>query len=171
MESKELIQRLESNQAVFAPLVDGVTDEQARWRPGPRKWSLLEVVCHLLDEEREDFRQRLRLTLGDPKAPWPPIDPPGWVKERRYQERDFTTSLVEFLAEREESLAWLRTLTDPAWNNRYEHPLLGGICAGDLLTSWVGHDFLHIRQIVSLQWSWAESVAEPFNPGYAGEWS
>jgi DinB superfamily len=171
MESEALIRRLEANQAVFAPLVDGVTNEQSRWRPQPGKWSLLEVVCHLLDEEREDFRQRLELTLADPSIAWPPIDPPGWVIERNYQERDFTISLVEFLAERERSLAWLRSLDAPTWDNSYAHPLLGPIRAGDILASWVAHDFLHIRQIVGSQFGWAAQVAEPYNPGYAGEWS
>jgi hypothetical protein len=30
----------------------------------PGKMSTLEVVCHLYDEEREDFRQRLDLIAG-----------------------------------------------------------------------------------------------------------
>jgi hypothetical protein len=27
--------------------VDGVTEEQARWKPGPERWSILEYVEHL----------------------------------------------------------------------------------------------------------------------------
>ena len=42
-------------QAVLA----GVDAEQARWKPDADSWSILEVVCHLVDEEREDFRTRL----------------------------------------------------------------------------------------------------------------
>ena len=171
MDSKTVIARLGSNQAVLAHLVSEVTDEQARWRPRPDKWSLLEVVCHLLDEEREDFRRRLQLTLGEPGAAWPPIDPVAWVRDRRYQDRDLLASFAEFLAERDSSLAWLESLYAPAWDNGYEHPLLGTIRAGDLLASWVAHDLLHIRQIVGLQWGWAAAAAEPFTPGYAGEWS
>jgi hypothetical protein len=34
-------------------LVGDVSDEQARWKPGPDQWSVLEVVNHLYDEERE----------------------------------------------------------------------------------------------------------------------
>ena len=171
MDSKALIQRLEGNQAVFAPLVDGVSDEQARWSPQPGKWSLLEVVCHLLDEEREDFRQRLELTLADPTTQWPPIDPPRWATDRRYLEQTFPSSLVGFLADREQSLNWLQSLDAPAWNKCYEHPLLGPIGAGDIMVSWVAHDFLHMRQIVGLQFGWASKIAEPYNPGYAGDWS
>jgi len=52
---RELAQGAET----IAALVAGVTAEEARRRPAPDAWSLLEVVCHLHDEEREDFRPRL----------------------------------------------------------------------------------------------------------------
>ena len=172
MNPKALIERLEANQAVLAHLVNEVSGEQARWRPAPDKWSLLEVVCHLLDEEREDFRHRLQSTLADPATPWPGIDPPGWVTERKYAERELLPVFSEFLAERDRSLGWLGILPDPypAWDNAYEHPSLGVIRAGDLLASWVAHDLLHIRQIAGLHFAWAARAAEPFTPDYAGEW-
>jgi len=44
-------------------LVAGVSPSEARVRPAPDAWSLLEVVCHLHDEEREDFRPRLDVVL------------------------------------------------------------------------------------------------------------
>ena len=67
---------------MFAGLVSGLSLEQARWKPSLDKWSILEVVNHLYDEEREDFRQRLSLVLADPMQPWPPIDPRTWVTSR-----------------------------------------------------------------------------------------
>jgi len=170
MDGKALIERLATQAELFPRILDDVTPEQTLWRPAPDKWSLLEVVCHLRDEEREDFRQRLRLTLEDPSQPWPGIDPPGWVTERDYATQEWCAVLADFLAERTASLHWLGTLEDPAWENAYEHPLLGEIRAGDILTSWVGHDLLHFRQILGLQWAWNARLAEPFTPDYAGEW-
>jgi len=49
-----------------------INAELAVWKPAPGKWSILEVVNHLYDEEREDFRQRLELVLKDPALAWPP---------------------------------------------------------------------------------------------------
>ncbi len=63
-------------------LVDGVDDEQARWKPDAESWSILEVVNHLYDEEREDFRVRLDSMLHRPGENAPPIDPQGWVTAR-----------------------------------------------------------------------------------------
>ena len=69
--------RMANNAAIISSLVKDVSEAQARWKPDPQAWSILEVINHLYDEEREDFRQRLDLTLHQPDQPWPPNDPEG----------------------------------------------------------------------------------------------
>ncbi len=153
-----------------AGLVAGVSAEQARWRPAGNAWSLLEVIGHLGDEEREDFRVRLNLILHDPTAAWPPIDPKGWVTERRYNERDLAESVRGFLAERAASLAWLRGLATPDWDTTV-HTLWGwSTTGGDMLAAWVAHDVLHMRQLVELHWAYTTQLAAPRTTIYAGEW-
>ncbi len=163
------IERLDKNRFVFEALVRSVGPEQVRWKPEPDKWSILEVVNHLFDEEREDFRQRLRLSLSDRTTEWPKIDPQGWVVSRGYNQRDLDASLDGFLDERKASLAWLRTLSSPAWDNRHERPT-GSLSAGDLLASWLAHDFLHIRQLTRLHWQLTGAVSAPYQTTYAGPW-
>lgn len=163
------IDRLSGNVSVFENLVRGVADEQARWKPSPDKWSILEVVNHLYDEERDDFRSRLDSVLHDPKKPWPPIDPPGWAKDRKYNERELNESLERFLGERRRSVEWLKELKEPRLENSYEHPLRV-IRAGDLLASWVAHDFLHVRQLARLHWEYLNFISKPFDTKYAGKW-
>ena len=75
------IDRLNQNAVAIQALVT-VDEAQARWRPAPDEWSILEVLSHLVDEEREDFRQRLDYTLHRPGEAWPATDPPGWVISR-----------------------------------------------------------------------------------------
>ena len=161
-------ERLEANARVFQALLEGVAAEQARWKPTPGEWAIVEVVNHLADEEAEDFRRRLQLTLERPEEPWPPIDPPAWAVERGYLERDLTPSLERFLEERAASLAWLRGLGLPDWERAHEHPRLGGLSAGDLLVSWLAHDLIHVRQITRLHHQWLTARAEPFRTAYAG---
>jgi hypothetical protein len=169
MDLDYFVDRLEKNRGVFESLVRDVSVEQARWRPAPDKWSILEVVNHLYDEEREDFRQRLELVLADPAQPWPKIDPRGWVTARAYNERELDTSLNKFFAEREKSLAWLSQLSVPNWQNSNEGPN-GTLTAGDLLASWLAHDFLHIRQLTRLHWQYVGAIADPYQTTYAGPW-
>ncbi len=164
------IDRLSTNRDVFESLVKGVNLGQARWKPSPDKWSMVEVINHLYDEEREDFRARLGSILADPKQSWSPIDPRNWVITRGYNERELDTSLNNFLTEREKSLAWLRQLSEPNWENRYEHPDGRSLCAGDLLASWLAHDFLHIRQLVRLHWQYVGAISDPYQTLYGGPW-
>ena len=147
----------------------GVSDEQACWKPTPNDWSILEVICHLADEEREDFRSRVRWALGDGVDPWRPIDPQGWVTSRGYNQRELAASVADFLAEREASLAWLRGLVDPDWSQKVAAPW-GTMHAGDFMAAWVAHDLLHLRQLVELRYAWIATQVQPFVMEYAGEW-
>jgi hypothetical protein len=170
MDLEVMAARLRANGEVLAALVAGVSEQQALWRPGPDEWSILEVVNHLADEEVEDFRTRLDLTLHEPGSAWPPIDPQAAVRTRGYNDRDLGESLDRFLSARRDSLAWLGGLDRPRWSLAYEHPKAGPITAGDLLTSWVAHDHIHIRQLNRLQREYLVSDLSEHSPDYAGRW-
>jgi DinB superfamily len=147
----------------------GTSDEQARWKPDPQTWSILEVINHLYDEEREDFRVRVDDILHHPGQPWPPINPQGWVTERGYNQRDLSQSVQAFLEERRKSLAWLKGLGTPAWQASVRVSF-GQFSAGDIFAAWVAHDLLHLRQLVELHWVYTVQMAEPYKVNYAGEW-
>lgn len=166
----DALARLTANADVIAALARPVSDAHARWKPAPDRWSLLEVVCHLYDEEREDFRTRVRLTLEDPAADWPPIHPGVWVTERAYNVQDPATQLEAWRQERRVSLEWLRGLHNPNWESTHTRPECGSASAGQILDAWVAHDHLHIRQLNQLHWLWLAQTADPFSLDYAGGW-
>ena len=112
MNLDQIAARLRSQADAIHAMVVGVSAEQARWQPAADSWSLLEVINHLDDEERLDFRVRLDLLLHQPHEPWPPTDPEGWVVSRAYNQRDLQASLARFIAARADSIAWLGTLED-----------------------------------------------------------
>ena len=107
------------------------------------------------------------MTLEDPSAPWPSIDPEGWARERDYRSRLLADVVEDFRREREASLAWLRALTEADWRRAYEHPKLGVLRAGDLLAAWAAHDLLHLRQLAGIRLALVEHAAEPFTTRYA----
>ena len=169
MELDDLTSVIATHAARIRALVEGVEEEQARWKPDAASWSILEVVNHLWDEERQDFRVRLDYTLHRPGEAWPPIDPGGWVTERAYNQRALGPSLEGFLSEREASLAWLGQLEAPHWAASYETSF-GPIRAGDLMAAWVAHDLLHMRQLVELHWAYTTDGLRPYDVRYAGTW-
>lgn len=128
------LHQLADNAERIRIFVQGVSIDQARWRPAADSWSILEVVNHLYDEEREDFRVRLDIILHRPADTWPAIDPQGWVGKRKYNERDIEKSLQNFLSERRASLEWLRGVSSPAWETEYQ-ALFGPIRAGDMFAA------------------------------------
>ena len=163
------IAQLTAQAQIIRGLTESLSPAQAAWKPGPDAWSVAEVVNHLYDEEREDFRAHLDTIRRGPDAPWPPIDPQGWVTQRAYNQRDLAESVTDFLRERAASLAWLRDLTAADWDAAYPRPW-GVITAGDMLAAWAAHDLLHIRQLVELRWQLTVAAAAPYRVMYAGEW-
>lgn len=169
MDVARLYTELSNQMRVLRAVLTGVTPQEAKQRPEPEAWSMLEVVAHLLDEEREDFRVRLDIILHRPDEPWPPIDPLGWVSERAYNERDLATTLDELAAERNRSLQWLSELKNPDWDATYD-AFFGPIQAGDMFAAWVAHDNLHLRQLVELKRALIVRKSDPYTTRYAGDW-
>ena len=169
MDIDHFSQQMASNAERIKTLVQGVSDSQFRWKPDVSSWSILEVINHLYDEENEDFRVRIEFILHGRDGSWPGIDPEGWVKERRYNERDSKKSLQGFLTSRQESLAWLKRLDSPDWAASYDASF-GRITAGDIFASWVMHDLFHMKQIVELHREYTIIEVKPYSVDYAGAW-
>jgi len=168
MELAKVIDHFECNSKAIAALLGNISDEQARWKP-EGKWSILEIVNHLYDEERDDFKLRLTLIIEDPRAAWPPIDPQTWITERKYNERDLAESVQRFLKERKDSILWLKSLHNVPWSNSKEHPTAGTMTASRLLYSWLAHDYLHIKQITIMLFNYLQKDVSPISLNYAGE--
>lgn len=163
------ISQLQKNKSTFKSLLSDLSQAEYTWKYQPEKWCLLEVVCHLVDEEKEDFRQRVKTTLESPGASPPPIDPVGWVKQRNYIDQSFQEKLDEFLAERDQSIDWLRSQKEPNWENSCDHQELGPLSAYQFLSNWLAHDYLHMKQIVKIKFEYLKKISSQEND-YAGNW-
>ncbi|MFT5049198.1 MAG: hypothetical protein ACI8QZ_000588 [Chlamydiales bacterium] len=171
MKPRPLIDQLESFPLILTPVIEEWATDEARWRPDPKAWSVIEILSHMLYAEIEDFRPRLRQTLADPDSFWSPIDPEGVIHERDFQNDDPREQIARFATERADSVAWLRSLpTDAPWENSYAHPSLGPLRAGDLLAAWTAHDALHLRQIAQRRHQITQRDSAPFISDYAGRW-
>jgi len=172
MHSDRLIASLEQFGKALPVVLHGVSDDDARWKPDDGVWSILEIVRHLGDEEVDDFRTRLELTLRDPMLDWPGINPEQTAKDRKYNEADFAVAVQRFTDERKKSVAWLwlKSLANPDWSRTKTHPKLGTMRAGDLLTAWAAHDHLHLRQIAKRKWQLVQRDGGKYSADYAGKW-
>lgn len=169
MEFKILYQELTNNTGMIRALLSGISQKEARIKSNADAWSILEVLCHLYDEEREDFREHLDFILHRQNEEYHVIDPQGWVKSRKYNEQNFKSMQRKFFNEREKSLIWLKGLKNTDWNISHKSQW-GTMRAGEMFASWVAHDNLHIRQLVELRRAYIERITLPYDIQYAGDW-
>jgi len=169
MEYKILYQELTNSTEMIRALLLGISQAEAQIKPNADSWSILEVVCHLYDEEREDFREHLDFILHRQGEEYHVIDPQRWVTERKYNEQTFAEAQEKFFAERRTSLEWLKNLPDLDWETTYTSEY-GSVSAGEMFSCWVAHDNLHIRQLVELRRGLIERITQPYDIQYAGDW-
>ena len=169
MQLKILFQELESSTEMLGALLAGISQVEAQIKPDAESWSILEVVCHLYDEEREDFREHLDFILHRQNEEWHEIDPEKWVLEREYNQQNLTEMQGKFFAERRKSLEWLKGLSNADWETTYTSQY-GSMKAGEMLAGWVAHDNLHVRQLTELRRKWIERITQPYDIEYAGDW-
>jgi hypothetical protein len=169
MRFDDLYEELVNSTEMIRALLASISREEARLKPNPDSWSILELLCHLYDEEREDFREHLSFLLDPGNKEWHAIDPQNWVAARRYNEQDFLEMREKFFAERSKSLEWLKGLSTANWDLSYTSKF-GSMSAGEMLASWIAHDNLAIRQFVELRRNRIENITKPYSIAYAGDW-
>ena len=147
MDHRRIIKQLARNKEVFRWQLQAKTHEEYAFKPTPDKWCMLEVLCHLIDEEKEDFRTRVKYVLRDPTEQLPIFDPTTWPISRNYIGQDYELKVAEFLDERTKSIEWLESLIEPKWDNAFQHQKLGPMSAELFLANWLAHDYIHIRQL------------------------
>lgn len=165
----DTIRRMISNVEAIRALLHNISTEQAQWKPDPETWSMKEVMEHVYNEERFDFRLHLKEMFNDPPQPW------GAFRQDWIKVESFRQALDGFVSERDASIAWLRELESPDWEIQTRVSFgpqseTFNLKAGDVLVSWVEHDFLHLRQMNELLHAWNVHRASPYSVQYAGGW-
>jgi len=131
--------------AALLAVFQGADLATMRERETDRKWSPLEILAHLRDEEILDFRARAKRAI-EGRGIELNVDPERWVVERKYNEMDPGEVYLDFARERADSCRWLETLTLADLQPSVEHPAAGTMRAGDFIAAWRLHDLLHLRQ-------------------------
>jgi DinB family protein len=152
---------------VLEAQLGGLDEAAARTRPAPAEWSPVEILCHLRDEETEDFGARLRVIVAG-AGDFTRIAPERWAEERRYREASLPEALESFRARRLASVKWLASVAPEALEGSRPLGRLGRLSGLDILAAWVAHDRIHLAQLAgALARIWALRWA-PLRADYAG---
>ncbi len=93
-----------------------VDDETAAKRPAPDRWSLKEILGHLIDSAVNNHHRFVRLQ-HDPELEFPGYKQNDWVRIQKYQERDWK-ELVILWATYNRHLLWIIRHVDPTCLDR-----------------------------------------------------
>ena len=127
-------------QALIAPL----SLEAIEQTPGPGKWSIREILCHLADCELV-FCFRLRQAMAEDHPVIQPFDQDAWA--RTYAAYDLPSALAMFTAARNWNLRLISSLTEADRHRPITHPERGTMTLWTIVETMAGHDINHLGQI------------------------
>jgi hypothetical protein len=109
--------QLEQQMHELEQLFGDVTDTAALSRYAVGKWSVKEVLGHLIDTERIFGYRLLRIGRGDP-TPLSGFDENAYVPAGRFDERPLPMLLAELRAVRSSTMALVEGLPEDCWIRR-----------------------------------------------------
>ncbi len=90
-------------------LLRGLSEAQAETRYEPGKWSIKEMLGHLIDTERVMSYRALRIARAD-ETPLPGFEQDDYVRAASFDSRTLANLLEEYLAVRAATVALFRNL-------------------------------------------------------------
>jgi hypothetical protein len=150
-EFQELVESLERTPAIIERLVDGLADEDLRWKPSEKAFSVLEQVCHLRDIEQEGYTVRINKLLNEDQPFLPDLDGDKLAVERNYNGQNLDAALAAFRHARRENS---RTLSEVALSQLTRSGVfenVGTVSLESLLVMMRDHDQGHIKDLSTLR--------------------
>ena len=137
---------LEELPGAVRAMVAGVEPEVLRTPEAPDKWSVKDVLVHLLDSEVV-YGYRMRFIVAQPEGAIAGYDQERWLRALRYREAQIDPALEALTALRHWNLTWIRTLDDEERARWGTHSERGVESVGHIIQLLAAHDLAHRTQI------------------------
>jgi DinB superfamily len=98
-------------------LLSGLSEQQASFRYAPGKWTIKQVLGHLIDAERVFCYRALRIARND-KTPMEGFEQDDYVANGPFESVSLAELLREYAAVRHATVLLFRHLSPEAWNRR-----------------------------------------------------
>lgn len=139
----DIVETLRRQSSDTLALLGGVDDARALSRYEPGKWSVKEVVGHILDSERVFAYRALRFARGD-ETPLPGYDQDAYVSAANFDARPLASLAADFGRVRASTVSLFESLDPEAWTRRgvaNENPASVRAIAHII----AGHELHHVR--------------------------
>jgi hypothetical protein len=139
---------LEATPGILRGLMSEISEEDARWKPAPDRFSIAEVLAHLSHSEGNCYRLRVDRFLAEDRPELEPDDAQMWLD--LYRDADPEDAFDHFEEQRETNVEFLRSLPANFGDRAAMHQEAGEITLSQMLHEWALHDLGHVRQIAEL---------------------
>jgi len=131
---------------LLADAIANVPPDRLRLSPAPGKWSVLQILAHLAEDELVTT-WRYRQMIENPGVLLPGFDQDLWANVGRYSAWTLEEALSMFRLLREANLRMLAHLTEDQWQSVGIHGERGPMNVRSLDRHMAGHDRNHLDQI------------------------
>ena len=139
---------LQATPEVLRGLMTELSEEDARWKPAPDRFSVAEVLAHLSHSEGHCYRMRLDRFMAETCPQFESDDAQMYLD--LYRGADPGEAFDHFEHQRETNIKFLRDLPNGAGDRVALHREYGEITLAEMLNEWALHDLGHIRQVAEL---------------------
>lgn len=143
VEGANIIEALEKQHEEMDVLFSGIAEERGTYAYEPGKWTIKQLLGHLIDGERVFSYRALRFARGD-KTELPGFDQDPYVANGNANNISMDDLLDEFLALRKSNIIFFKNLSEEAWS-RTGTASSNEITVRALAFIMVGHVAHHVK--------------------------
>jgi uncharacterized damage-inducible protein DinB len=151
-ERRRYFETLAATPQALKAAIRGLPKKVLVFTPAPGKWSILEILCHMRDMERDAYLARYRRILTEDEPHLPDLNGEALAIERDYRSAKAPEVVREWLSLRRENLQMLRKAGRVQWARAGVHETAGRLTMEDIIRRHaVGNDEAHLSQIEAIK--------------------
>ena len=150
MTPNEIIDEMQESADDLFTAIFGLPDAVINKKPAPDKWSIKEILTHLLDAELV-YAYRLRKIAAEPNSKLQAFDQDLWAKNLEYGYWDFRLVTDTFRILRINTVALLKNVKPEQWNYKGVHEERGEMTFTQIAEAIAKHTRSHSEQIKKLK--------------------
>ncbi len=148
---KDVFTILDSTPDKIRREVAAMTPAQIKARPAANKWSVQEILAHLVDVEEVGMRARVAAMVEQNEPVLLRFDQEKRAVDLFYERQDYRKSMASFIKQRRANLKWLRSLKPAQLKRKGRHEVVAEISVSEMIHEWAFHDLGHIKQILEVK--------------------
>ena len=143
LDSDDILKILGNQLISSLELFKSIPEERANYRYAEGKWSIKELLGHIIDTERIFAYRALCFARGE-KQHLPGMEQDDYVKEAEFDKQQFTNMVKEYELVRKSNLQMFKTFSEKELNRR-------GVASNNVVTVLAilfiiaGHELHHIK--------------------------